>query len=148
VLYEMVAGRRAFHEETSAETMSAILKQEPPDVTSLDATLPPALDRIVRHCLEKDPDNRFQSARDLAFDLESFSQPSQPRVGQTTSKPTRRVAIGALAAAVPLGIAGGVLAGMRWSKSTDLKFHRLTYRRGKIQAGRFAPDGHTIVYIA
>jgi Tol biopolymer transport system component len=110
--------------------------------------LPPALDRIVRHCLEKDPENRFQSARDLAFDLESFSQPSQPRVGQTASKPTRRVAMGALAAAVPLGIAGGVLAGMRWSKSTDLKFHRLTYRRGRIQAARFAPDGHTVVYSA
>ena len=148
VLYEMLSGRRAFHEDTAAEAMSAILKQEPPDVTSIDASLPPALDRIVRHCLEKDPDHRFQSARDLAFDLESFSQPPQPGVARFAPKPTRRVAIGALAAGVPLSAAGGVWLGSRLSKSPELKFHRLTYRRGKIQAGRFAPDGHTIVYSA
>src|SRR5215471_2400591 len=148
VLYEMLSGRRAFHEDTAAEAMSAILKQEPPDVTSIDASLPPALDRIVRHCLEKDPDHRFQSARDLAFDLESFSQPSQPGVPRTASKPARRVAMGALAAGVPLAAASGVWLGSRLSQSPELKFHRLTYRRGKIQAGRFAPDGHTIVYSA
>ena len=148
VLYEMLAGKRAFHEDTAAETMSAILKQEPPDLARVDATLPPALDRIVRHCLEKDPDNRFQSARDLAFDLESFSLPAQPGAARSASKHTRRTAIGSLAAAVPLAAAGSFWLGSRWAKPGDLKFHRLTYRRGKIQSARFAPDGHTIVYAA
>jgi serine/threonine protein kinase/Tol biopolymer transport system component len=148
VLYEMLVGKRAFHGDTAADTMSAILRQEPPDLSTLDATLPPTLDRIVRHCLEKDPDARFQSARDLSFDLESFSLPAQPGASRAASKPTRRGAIGALAGAIPVAAAGGAWLGSRWSKSSDLKFHRLTYRRGKIQAARFAPDGHTIVYAA
>lgn len=152
VLYEMLSGKRAFHQDTSVETMNAILRQEPPDLTTLDSTLPPALDRIVRHCLDKDPDDRFQSARDLAFDLESFSLPAQPPAqpggSRAASLPTRRAAIGALAGAIPLAGAGGVWLGSRWSKSPELKFHRLTYRRGKIHAARFAPDGHTIVYSA
>jgi serine/threonine protein kinase len=148
VLYEMLVGKRAFQGETTAETMTAILRQEPPDLTALDAKLPPALDRIVRHCLEKDPDNRFQSTRDLAFDLESFSLPGQAGAAPATSKPTRRGAVGALAAAIPLAAAGAVWLDRRYSKSSALKFHRLTYRRGKIQAARFAADGHTIVYSA
>jgi len=148
VLYEMLAGKRAFQGDTTAETMTAILRQEPPDLTTLDATLPPALDRIVRHCLEKDPDNRFQSARDLGFDLESFSLPGQAGAAPAKSLPTRRGAVGALAAAIPLAAAGAVWFDRRWSKSSKLKFDRLTYRRGKISAARFAPDGHTIVYSA
>src|SRR5580704_1128607 len=98
VLYEMLGGKRPFRGDTAADTMSAILKQEPPDLTSLDPTLPPALDRIVRHCLEKNPDDRFQSARDLAFDLESLSQTSQPApaVGRTPpGQTTRRAALAA-----------------------------------------------------
>ncbi len=70
VLYEMVSGKRAFPGDSSVEVMSAILKQEPPE---LDAALPPALDRMIRRCLEKKPEERFESARDLAFALESIS---------------------------------------------------------------------------
>jgi eukaryotic-like serine/threonine-protein kinase len=148
VLYEMLTGKRPFHGDTAADTMSAILRQEPPDLASLDGTLPPALARIVRHCLEKNPEDRFQSARDLAFDLESFSLPAQPGAAPAKSRPTRRVAVGALAAAIPLTAAGAVWLDKRWSKSPELKFHRLTYRRGNLQTARFAPDGHTIVYSA
>jgi eukaryotic-like serine/threonine-protein kinase len=151
VLYEMLSGRWAFHGDTAVETMNAILKQDPPDLATLDATLPPALDRIVRHCLEKNPDDRFQSVRDLAFDLESLSQTSQTTQAggrATAGQTSRRAALGALAAAVPLAATGGVLLGRRWTKQPEPKFHRLTYRRGKIQAARFAPDGHTIVYSA
>jgi serine/threonine protein kinase/Tol biopolymer transport system component len=148
VLYELLTGKRAFHGDTSVETMNAILKEEPPDVTSLDGTLPPALDRIVRHCLEKDPDNRFQSARDLAFDLESFSLPTQSGTMRAAAKPNRRAVIGALAGAIPLGAVGAVWLDRRLSNPGELKFHRLTYRRGLIQAARFAPDGHTVVFCA
>ncbi len=74
ILYEMVSGARAFQGDTPADTMSAILHSEPRDLTALTGdAVSPALERIVRHCLEKEPGRRFQSARDLAFDLETVS---------------------------------------------------------------------------
>ncbi len=73
VTYEMLIGRRAFQRDTSAETMTAILREDPPEITQLRADLPPALERIVRHCLEKNPAERFQSAHDVAFALEALS---------------------------------------------------------------------------
>ena len=72
VLYEMLGGKRAFTGDSSVETMTAILKSEPPEI-SPEAKIPPGLDRIVRHCLEKNPDDRFQSARDLTFALGALS---------------------------------------------------------------------------
>src|ERR1700723_3602483 len=75
ILYEMLSGQRAFKRNTSAETMTAILNDDPQDFPSRSsaAAIPPALERIVRHCLEKQPAQRFQSAHDIAFDLESIS---------------------------------------------------------------------------
>ena len=73
VLYEMLAGRRAFKGESAADTMHAILRGDPPALDEAAEGLPPALGRIVAHCLEKSPDQRFQSARDIAFNLESVS---------------------------------------------------------------------------
>ena len=73
ILYEVLAGKRAFHGDSSVETMSAILKQDPPELTETNPTVPPALGRIVRHCLEKNPEERFQSARDVGFALGSLS---------------------------------------------------------------------------
>ncbi len=72
VLYEMLSGKRAFRGETAADTVSAILREEPPDLSATNRTIPPALERVVRHCLEKSPDERAHSAHDLAFDLESL----------------------------------------------------------------------------
>jgi serine/threonine protein kinase len=76
ILYEMLSGKRAFRGESSAETMSAILKEDPPDLSETNHNVSPGLERLVRHCLEKNPSERFQSARDLAFDLESLSDVS------------------------------------------------------------------------
>jgi hypothetical protein len=73
VLYEMLSGRRAFHGETPAETMTAILREEPPDLSSSSVSLSPALQRVVNRCLEKNPAARFQSAGDLAFALDALS---------------------------------------------------------------------------
>ena len=73
VLYEMLAGRRAFQRDTAAETMTAILKEDPPELSLSRSDLPPALDGIVRHCLERQPAERFQSARDLVFNLQAAS---------------------------------------------------------------------------
>ena len=66
ILYEMVSGKRAFHGDSPADTMSAILKEEPAELSEAARNVPPALERIVRHCLEKNPAQRFQSAADIA----------------------------------------------------------------------------------
>jgi serine/threonine protein kinase len=76
VLYEMLAGRRPFARGSKVETLNAILTETPPDLAGLQSLVPPALDRIVRHCLEKDPAHRFQSARDVAFALEGIGTQS------------------------------------------------------------------------
>src|SRR5271169_2782118 len=115
VLYEMVSGKRAFTGESGVEVMSAILKQEPPD---LDAALPPVLDRMIRRCLEKKPEERFESARDLAFALESISGTTTSGT-QRIAKPPRRYAwmIGLAAGAVLL-VAVGVVLGRRLTPRT------------------------------
>ncbi len=73
ILYEMLIGKRAFHKPTSAETLSAILNEEPPVSSQIVPNLPPALLRVVQRCLEKNPEQRFHSASDLAFALEALS---------------------------------------------------------------------------
>jgi len=83
ILFEMLTGRRAFRRDTSAETMTAILKEEPPELSTSGKNVPPALQRIVDHCLEKSPELRFQSAKDLAFALGALSES-----GTTSSLPS------------------------------------------------------------
>ena len=73
ILYEMLSGRRAFHGESTAETMSAILREDPPDLSETNQRISPGLERLVHHCLEKNPEERFHSASDLAFALEALS---------------------------------------------------------------------------
>jgi Tol biopolymer transport system component len=78
ILYEMMCGQRAFNKPTAADTMSAILNEEPPSIPQLSPTVPPALQRLVRRCLEKNREQRFQSASDLAFALEALSDSKMP----------------------------------------------------------------------
>ncbi len=73
ILYEMLSGRKAFKRDTASDTMAAILKEEPPELTQSGRNISPALDHIVKHCLEKDRENRFQSAKDIAFALSEAS---------------------------------------------------------------------------
>ena len=88
ILYEMISGKRAFHGETSADTMSAILKEETPELSETARNVPPGLERIVRHCLEKVPSQRFHSAGDLAFDLEALTE-----ISATSSKSGAQAAV-------------------------------------------------------
>src|SRR5438270_3103778 len=92
ILYEMISGKRAFKGDSSIETMNAILKEDPPELSDSGLNITPGLDRIIHHCLEKEPAMRFQSARDLAFDLESLSSLSsstKPVVGSRVSSVAR-----------------------------------------------------------
>jgi eukaryotic-like serine/threonine-protein kinase len=148
VLYEMLSGRRAFHGDSTVETMSAILKEEPPDLSETNKNLSPGLDRLVRHCLEKSPTQRFQSARDLAYDLESLSGLSGA-VGLKADAPRvprrgRLLTAGLVALA---GLAGWNLHG-RLHRPVSPTYQQVTYRRGVIYGARFAPDADTIVYAA
>jgi len=151
VLYEMLSGTRAFQRETTAETMTAILKEEPPELMESGHEIPPALDRIVRHCLEKAPEQRFQAARDLAFDLESLSTLT-PSGGVSAAqvKEHRRWLLYAAVAALAV-----VAAAIGWKLSSVMRparnpeFHQLTYRRGTLAGdARFTPDGKGIIYTA
>ena len=150
VLYEMLTGRRPFRGDSAVETMNAILKEDPaPTGEHGRLPLPPGLERIVLHCLEKNPEERFQSARDVAFAIESLSGLSGGvAVGGRTA--TRRgwprlVAIGGVAAAA---IAAMFLAWRSTAGVAAPTFEPLTFRRGTVAHARFAPDGRTIVYTA
>jgi Tol biopolymer transport system component len=90
VLYEMLSGTRLFQAATETETMAAILNQDPPPLGPPGAAIPSTLERIVRHCLEKRPEHRFQSARDLAFALESVAGADAPPESRAP-RPTHRV---------------------------------------------------------
>ena len=87
VLYEMVAGRRAFGGDSSMEVMAAILKEEPPQLSSTDAMVPEGLERSIHRCLEKHPEARFQSAADLAYSLRSASTASAAPVSRPVKAP-------------------------------------------------------------
>ena len=147
ILYEMLSGRRAFARESSVETLNAILKEDPPELSGTGRPLPPALDRIVRHCLEKSPDERFASARDLAFDLQALSEVSASGPAMGARPATRRRVVIAL---VGLGlVAFGALPGFLLGKGAGGSaptYSPLTFRRGRVSSAVFAPDGKTIFY--
>ncbi len=105
ILYEMLSGKRAFHGDSAADTMSAILKEDPPDLSATNRQIPPGLERIVRHCLEKNPEERFHSAHDLAFDLEALSDVSAPALAPGARPSARGLRIGAALVAALLVLA-------------------------------------------
>jgi len=152
VLYEMISGQRAFRRDTAAETMTAILKEDPPELGEMDHPVSPGLERIIRRCLEKQPEQRFQSAKDLAFALEALSG--------TTSRTAANAAIagdarkprwpGYVAAAAVLGLAVGAAIAwyLRPAPAQPPTFTRVSYHRGEVLRGRFAPDTKTVLYSA
>lgn len=154
ILYEMLSGQRAFGRDSNVETLSAILKEDPAPIGRHDASIPPAVERIVTHCLEKNPDDRFQSARDLAFDLGALSDPSIATTTVPSAARTKRrwthLAWGAavIVALIAASAAGMWVATRRSTAPAPPTFEQLTFRHGSISAARFAPDGHTVIYAA
>jgi Tol biopolymer transport system component len=130
--------------------MSAILNSEPPELVAASATLPPALDSLIRRCLEKRPELRFQSASDLAFALRSMaslsgSQPSQPALTVPRRGKWLRAAISA--AGVVL-VAGGYFLHDRTAITNTPAFERLTFRQGHVSAASFSSDSRNVLYAA
>ncbi len=89
ILYELLSGQKAFKRDTNAETMAAILMKEPPELSESGRNISGALDRIVKHCLEKDRESRFQTARDIAFSLSEQSAPAVASGARETAPPIR-----------------------------------------------------------
>ena len=148
VLYELIAGRRAFAGETQADVLSAVIREDPPSLSELGLTVAPMLDRIVRRCLEKDRDARFRTADDLAFALEGLSA-SGTGPGPAPVARRRWVAplLVGIAVAVVAFCAGWLMESLRPATPPPL-YTQLTFRRGILTGARFAPDGQTVVYSA
>jgi len=152
VLFEMLAGKRPFEGATGAETMTAILREEPPGVSSIRDTVPASLERVVDHCLEKQPANRFQSARDLAFALGGAGSTSgrAPVADVATPAATRRSPRGALVAAGALlvGAAVGAMGYRQFASPVStrpLDVRYLTYS-GHDFSPAASPDGRSIAF--
>ena len=162
ILYEMITGRRAFQEESLAETMSAIVKEEPPEMTESNPNISPSLERIVRRCLEKKPDLRFQSTADLGFALESLSAPTStsgnnmPAAVSAIVPETERSPwlVRILAAAASLLLIGCVVLGVMYvrrpvsvAKPVRL-FVNPPEKATRFERPRLSPDNRTLAFIA
>jgi eukaryotic-like serine/threonine-protein kinase len=151
VLYEMLTGRRAYQRDTPPETMTAILKEDPPDPSTSGVAVPPAVQRIIRRCLEKRPEERFQSTRDLAFALESALDASSASGHDAVAQVRSRrwlAALPMLALGLALGVGLGAIVTRKWQPQpwTSPAFRRLTFERGTIRDARFTPDGESVIY--
>lgn len=149
VLYEMLTGQRAFRKGTSAETLSAILNEEPPPLAQSVQDLPPALQRIVSRCLEKKPEGRFQHASDLGFALEALSDASGTAIPGVPEAGARRRWIWIAAAAVGVVVAAALLVWWRRPPAVPVveAVTQLT-SDGEVKAnsGRLATDGSRIYF--
>ncbi|HEY1251110.1 MAG TPA: serine/threonine-protein kinase, partial [Thermoanaerobaculia bacterium] len=157
ILYEMATGQRPFQKNTGAETLTAIIRDEPEPVAQVNPKAPAPFRWIVERCHAKDPDERYASTRDLARDLKSVRE----HLGEVTStasgvsavgvaEPVRKRSLVAPAAALTLilGALAGWLIAHRTAGSAQPKFQRLTFQRGTVHAARYGPDGQTVYYSA
>jgi eukaryotic-like serine/threonine-protein kinase len=155
ILYEMATGQRAFQKKTGAETLAAIIRDEPEPVAQANPRTPAPLRWIVERCLAKEPDERYASTRDLARDLKSVREhlgevTTSASGGTAVVEPARRKSL-----ALPLAIIGillaaaaGLLLGRRTAAVAQPRFQRLTFQRGNVLDARFGPDGQTVYYCA
>ncbi|HUL79568.1 MAG TPA: protein kinase [Vicinamibacteria bacterium] len=152
VLYEMLSRRRAFLGDSSPEVLTAILKEDPPELASSERNLPPALGRVVRRCLEKRPEDRFHSAHDLALALEAIS--TSPEGVRADAQPDRRPAAVSRPWMVVATTLVALLALMTWLSlwptGVDLSRYRFTPLATDAEMeeeGAWSPDGRSIAYL-
>jgi hypothetical protein len=159
VLYEMLAGKRPFAGATAADTLSAILREDPPAIQPASGVLPPSVDRVVRRCLEKEPSERFQTARDVGFALEALSEGSntvasgaapggvpgdEPAARQRLTARVLARAVGWVAVGAALATAG------RWVLSEPSPSRITHYRALRVGSlgipGSWATDGERVYF--
>ena len=157
MVYEMATGKRAFDRASSAETLTAIIREEPEPISAANARVPAPLRWIVERCLAKDPEDRFASTKDLARDLKSLRDHLTETSSSLQTEAGAAIPVGRVRSLKRRAIAATVIAGVlaaallavllrpRPAASSPV-FHRLTFQRGAIWGARFTPDGGTIVY--
>ena len=153
MLYEMATGQKAFQRKTAAETLSAIIREEPEPAGKVRPELPPPVRWILERCLAKEPEERYASTRDLARELaavrDHISEVSGGIEAAAAPAKSRRRAlrVGAALALVAAGVAAGVLVRPGSSaRSAPPTFKRLTFRQGGLHNARISPDGQTVYY--
>jgi len=148
LLYEMISGQQAFHRDTAPETMTAILKEEPPDWATDSKIVSPALERIVRRCLEKEPEQRFQSARDLAFALGTLSGTDASAAVRITPAPrsSRRWILAA--AAVALLLVGGLVGMLVHRPSPARRMQFALPVPGEVSQMALSSDGQMLAFVS
>lgn len=149
VLYEMISGQQAFHGDSAVEVMNAVLKAEPPDIDAACVKVPPALDRIIRHCLEKSPDDRFQSARDLTFALGALSGSDSTGALQAQTTKRREVPRWLLGVATVLLIAAAATAVFFATRKTPAPPMEFAIPvNSEVTHIAISPDGTMLAYVA
>jgi eukaryotic-like serine/threonine-protein kinase len=150
ILYEIMSGSRAFRGETEVDTMTAVLREEPAKAHLEDASIPAGYQDIIRHCLEKEPENRFQSAKDLGFALQTLSGSSPVRAVPLLQPVKRTISALPWALAAVLAAAAALLAiaQLLHPAVKPPEYQRLTFDAGTVFAARFAHNGQSIVYSA
>ena len=159
ILYEMATGKRAFQRGTTAETLTAIIREEAEPVAQLNPGVPAPLRWIVERCLAKDPEERYASTRDLARDLKSvrdhLSEVWRHQREARARRPGPPAAKAARSRSRPrpwrpcsAAFGAGMLVQKRFAKTLPPSYQQITFGSGTIRAARFAPDGQTIVYSA
>jgi eukaryotic-like serine/threonine-protein kinase len=151
ILYEMMSGCRAFRGETEVDTMTAVLREEPARTNLEDALIPPGYQDIIQHCLEKDPKNRFQSAKDLVFALQTLAGSAGVRPSSSNFKTTTRaipVLPWALVAALAVTTILFAITQLLRTVAPSPVYRRLTFEAGTVYSARFSSDAQSIVYSA
>jgi len=154
IVYEMASGSRAFLRKTAAETMSAIIREEPEPLARLRPDLPSPVQWIVERCLSKDKEDRYASTKDLARDLVGVRDRAEASSGAEEMSPAagarrrRGLLLVAAAGVLAAGVAAvwGIAHGLAKGSAPAPSFKRLTFRQLPIGNARFAPDGQTIIY--
>ena len=150
ILYEMMTGFRAFRGATEVDTITAVLLEEPTAANLDQAAIPAGYQDVIQHCLEKEPERRFQSAKDLAFALQTLAGTASGRtIPLPAPKPKRKSLLPWVIAAV-LAMAT-VLLGIGQlfqSAAPPPSYRRLTFEAGTVYAARFTTDGQSIIYAA
>ncbi len=155
ILYEMLSGRRAFRGQSTADTISAILREDPPDLSETNKTVSPALERVVHHCLEKNPEERFHSANDLGFAIEALSGSAGTTTTVLSALPSRGKNFATLLPWVIAGatlIATAILAWVYFRQPPMIEkpisfFVSMPKEAIEASSPVISPDGRTLVFV-
>jgi hypothetical protein len=149
VLYEMVCGRRPFAGDSRVSLMAAIVAADPPPLSSLQPQTPASLERLILRCLAKDPDDRWQTARDLAAELRWIAEAGSGTTTPGLARRPRRAALwGGVAGVVLTAAVFAAIVPSMWPRPALAQIRQVTFRRGIVSSARFAPDGRSFVYSA